>query len=88
MLDGDIVEIVVDRVNLEGTVNLVGHGANLFGATEGTRVLAGRPMRPDLGPDPALPAETRLWAALQQVSGGTWGGCVYDTDAIVKALGK
>jgi len=87
VLDGDIIEIVVDRVNLEGSVNLVGHGAELFGAAEAARVLAARPMRPDLEPDPALPPETRLWAALQQVSGGTWGGCVYDTDAILKALG-
>jgi xylonate dehydratase len=86
VLDGDIVEIVVDRANLEGSVNLVGHGADLFGAAEGERVLAARPMRPDLEADPALPPETRLWAALQQVSGGTWGGCVYDTDAILKAL--
>ena len=44
-------------------------------------------LRPDLAPDPALPPETRLWAALQQVSGGTWGGCVYDPGAILKALG-
>jgi putative YjhG/YagF family dehydratase len=85
--DGDVIEIVVDRVNLEGAVNLIGHGGDVFGAAEGTRVLAARPLRPDLAPDPALPAETRLWAALQQVSGGTWGGCVYDTDAILKALG-
>ncbi|HUE05606.1 MAG TPA: YjhG/YagF family D-xylonate dehydratase [Bryobacteraceae bacterium] len=87
VLDGDIIEIVVDRVHLEGSVNLVGHGTDFFGAAEGDRVLAARPLRPDLAPDPALPAETRLWAALQQVSGGTWGGCVYDTDAILKALG-
>ena len=88
VLDGDVIEIVVDRVNLEGSVNLVGHGADLFGAVEGERVLSARLMRPDLVPDPALPPETRLWAALQQVSGGTWGGCVYDTDAILKALGR
>ena len=76
----------MDRVNLEGSVNLIGHGADLFGAAEGERVLSARLMRPDLVPDLALPAETRLWAALQQVSGGTWGGCVYDTDAILNAL--
>jgi putative YjhG/YagF family dehydratase len=88
VLDGDVIEIVVDRVNLEGSVDLVGHGAELFGAAEGARVLAGRAMRPDLEADPALPPETRLWAALQQVSGGTWGGCVYDPAAILKALGR
>src|SRR5208282_5203072 len=60
VLDGDVIEIVVDRVNLEGSVNLVGHGADLFGAAEGERVLAARPMRRDLAPDPALPPETRL----------------------------
>jgi putative YjhG/YagF family dehydratase len=87
VLDGDVIQIAVDRVNLEGSVNLVGHGADLFGAAEGERVLSARPLRPDLAPDPALPPETRLWAALQHVSGGTWGGCVYDTDAILKALG-
>jgi hypothetical protein len=48
--------------------------------------LASRPIRPDLAPDPALPDATRIWAALQQVSGGTWGGCVYDADAIVAKL--
>jgi putative YjhG/YagF family dehydratase len=88
VLDGDVIEILVDRVNLEGSVNLIGHGADLFGAVEGERVLAARPPRPDLAPDPGLPPETRLWAALQQVSGGTWGGCVYDPDAILKALGR
>jgi dihydroxyacid dehydratase/phosphogluconate dehydratase len=86
VVDGDIIEIVVDRVNLEGSVNLIGNGGAVFGAAEGTRVLAARPPRPDLAPDPALPADTRLWAALQQASGGTWGGCVYDPDAILRAI--
>jgi hypothetical protein len=39
-----------------------------------------------LRPDPRLPDDTRLWAALQSVGGGTWGGCVYDVDAIVETL--
>jgi hypothetical protein len=68
-------------------VDLVGHGATMFGADEGTRVLAARPPRPDLAPDPELPDDTRLWAALQQASGGAWGGSVYDVDAVVRALG-
>ncbi len=29
---------------------------------------------------------TRLWAALQARSGGSWGGCVYDVDEIERAL--
>jgi putative YjhG/YagF family dehydratase len=86
VLDGDLIQIVVDRNRLEGSVDLVGHAGTVFGPEEGTRVLAARPPRPDLAPDPDLPADTRLWAALQQVGGGTWGGCVYDVDAIVAAL--
>jgi putative YjhG/YagF family dehydratase len=86
LLEGDRIEIVIDRVKLEGTINLVGTDGQIFGAEEGTRVLAGRPMRSDLAPDPALPSDTRLWAALQNISGGTWGGCVYDTEKIVRAL--
>jgi putative YjhG/YagF family dehydratase len=85
--DGDRIQIVIDRVRREGTVDLVGEGDNLFGAEEGGRILARRTPRPDLAPDADLPGDTRLWAALQQVSGGTWGGCVYDVDAIVGALG-
>ena len=53
---------------------------------EGAAVLAARPPHPDLAPDPDLPDDTRLWAALQQASGGTWGGCVYDVDRIVELL--
>jgi hypothetical protein len=66
----------------------VGEGEREFGAEEGTRVLAARPPRPDLAPDPDLPADTRLWAALQQAGGGTWGGCVYDVDAVVAAIAR
>jgi putative YjhG/YagF family dehydratase len=86
VLDGDLIEIVIDRNRLEGSVNLIGHGAARLGAEEGTRVLASRPPRPDLAPDPDLPDDTRLWAALQAVGGGTWGGCVYDVEAIIERL--
>ena len=53
---------------------------------EGAQVLARRTVRPDLACDPDLPDATRLWAALQRASGGTWGGCVFDVDAIVSRL--
>jgi putative YjhG/YagF family dehydratase len=84
--DGDVIQIVVDRVNLVGSIDLIGEGEKVYGPAEGTQVLAERTPRPDLAPHPALPADTRLWAALQQASGGTWGGCVYDVEAIVAAL--
>jgi putative YjhG/YagF family dehydratase len=84
--DGDLIEIVIDRINLEGSVNLVGADGVTFGAEEGARILSARPARTDLAPDPALPNDSRLWAALQNASGGTWGGCVYDADAIIATL--
>ena len=84
--DGDIIEIVIDRGCLEGTVNLVGAGDMMFGAEEGSRVLAQRAPRAGLKPDPALPDHTRLWAALQEISGGSWGGSVYDVEEIVRVI--
>jgi putative YjhG/YagF family dehydratase len=87
VLDGDRIEIEIDRNRLEGTVNLVGHGETEWGVAEGARVLTARKPRPDLAPDPDLPDDTRLWAALQAVSGGAWGGCIYDVDAILQKLG-
>lgn len=84
--DGDIIEITVDRVRLEGSVNLVGENGVNLGPEAGTRILAERRPRPDLAPDPKLPDETRLWAALQEASGGPWGGSVFDVDKIVSLL--
>jgi dihydroxyacid dehydratase/phosphogluconate dehydratase len=78
VLEGDLIEIVIDRINLTGTVNLVA----------GDVVLAQRSPRPDLASDPRLPADSKLWALLQNASGGTWGGCVFDVDAIEKRLGS
>ena len=87
VVEGDVIEIVVDTRQLQGSVNLVGHGEESFTPEEGARVLEQRRPRPDLAPEAELPDDTRLWAALQNVGGGTWGGCVYDVDAIVEALG-
>jgi putative YjhG/YagF family dehydratase len=84
--DGDLIRIVVDRNRLEGRVDLVGAGGVDVGPDEGDRLLATRAPRTDLAADPELSPDTRLWAALQQVGGGTWGGCVYDADAIADAL--
>ena len=88
ILEGDRIEIVVDRAALTGTVNLIGEAGEEFSADEGARRLAARSSRPDLAPHPDLPADTRLWAALVQASGGVWGGCVYDSDAIIDQLSR
>jgi dihydroxyacid dehydratase/phosphogluconate dehydratase len=85
--DGDLVQITVDRIGLKGQIDLVGKKDKRFDPEEGARVLAARPPHPGLEPAPGLPDDTRLWAALQNVSGGTWGGCVYDVDTILERLG-
>jgi len=86
VLEGDLIEITLDRKALHGSVNLVGEGSERFSPDEGERRLKARSPRSDLAPHPMLPSETKLWAALTQASGGTWGGCVYDTDSIVELL--
>ena len=84
--DGDLIRIVVDRNTNTGSVDFIGEGARKFSAEEGAAILASRPSRDDLKPHEKLPDDTRLWAALQAVSGGTWGGCVFDADAVMARL--
>ena len=86
--ESDTIQVIIDRVNLTGSIDLVGHAGQRYSPQEGAAVLASRPSHPDLAPDPDLPDDTRLWAALQNVGGGTWGGCVYDVDAIIDHLKK
>ncbi|HAA52199.1 MAG TPA: YjhG/YagF family D-xylonate dehydratase [Planctomycetaceae bacterium] len=86
VIDGDTLSITIDTNQLDGQINLVGEGDERFDAREGQSRLETRPLRPDLAADPDLPPETRLWALLQQLGGGTWGGCVYDPDALADAL--
>jgi len=84
--DGDLVRIRVDVAGLEGRVDYVGDASAPLTPEEGARVLAAREPHPGLAPHPQLPDDTRLWAALQEASGGTWGGAVYDVDRIVEVL--
>jgi len=84
--EGDRIEISINRNTLVGSVNLVGDAAGLHGVAWGDAELRQRGPRPDLQPDPLLPDDTKLWAVLQHASGGVWGGCVYDANAIAKRL--
>jgi dihydroxyacid dehydratase/phosphogluconate dehydratase len=84
--DGDIIEIILDRRNLEGTIHLMGTGEDDLSPQAGTNLLATRDSHPELAPHPRLPDDTRLWAALQAASGGTWAGCIYDVDKIIQLL--
>ncbi|MEQ1841380.1 MAG: YjhG/YagF family D-xylonate dehydratase [Verrucomicrobiales bacterium] len=75
--DGDTIRIEIDCRNMTGSDDYVGDIAGLMA----------RPTNEKLQPLPNVPDDTRLWAALQNVSGGTWGGCVYDVEAIIARLG-
>ena len=86
VLDGDIIRIRIDRNRNEASVDLVGEGEHRFTPDEGAKILTSRATRKELSPHPALPDDTRLWAALQHASGGTWAGCVYDVEQITATL--
>jgi len=84
--DDDVIEIVVDRRTLTGSVNLVASDGAALDPGAAAALLASRAPHPALAPDPELPDDTRLWAALQRASGGTWAGCVYDVERIEEVL--
>ena len=84
--DDDLIEIAIDRNTLTGRVDLVGAEGVPLDADACRELLRTRPPHPGLAPHPHLPADSRLWAALQRASGGTWAGCIYDVDRIVAAL--
>jgi len=86
ILNEDLIRIRIDIQRLEGTVDFAGEQQRRFTPEEGAAILARRKPRADLAPHPNLPEDTRLWAALQLASGGTWTGCVYDAEKILAAL--
>lgn len=75
--DGDTIRLRIDTQALEGSVDVV---------SVSTAELAARTLHPQLRVDERVPADTRLWAALQNVSGGSWGGCVHDVARIETLL--
>lgn len=72
--DGDLVRIRIDTRKLEGSLEFIGEG------------LDQRERNPIFAPHASLPDDTRIWAALQNACGGSWGGCVFDADTIVARL--
>jgi putative YjhG/YagF family dehydratase len=84
----DFLRIEIDLKRCQGSIDLIGEGAERFRPAEGAERLARRKSRPDLAANPGLPQDTRLWAALQLAGGGTWSGCVYDPEQIIEALAR
>lgn len=84
--NGDLIRVIIDTANLTGSIDLVAVESGQADAVAADRELQTRACRADLCPDPGLPDDTRLWAILQQASGGTAGGCVYDVDRISQVM--
>ncbi len=84
--DDDLIRIEINRATLEATVNFVGCDGKEFSPEIGAAILEARSPHPNLREDERMPSDSRLWAALQKVSGGTWGGCVYDVERIIQVL--
>ncbi|MGK0240258.1 MAG: dihydroxyacid dehydratase/phosphogluconate dehydratase, partial [Candidatus Pelagisphaera sp.] len=76
---GDTIRIEIDTRKLEGSINVV---------TEDDSAFDNRPRHPDLIANPNVPTDTRLWATLQNASGGSWAGCIYDADRIAELIEK
>ncbi|WP_412933377.1 YjhG/YagF family D-xylonate dehydratase [Lederbergia ruris] len=83
---GDWISVEINLQTLEGRLNFVGEGNQRFSPEEGMSILSKRSPHPNLAADPDLPDDTRLWAALQSVSGGTWKGSIYDVERIIETL--
>ena len=84
--DGDRIEIVIDQKNLRGEINFIGTASEKLSPEEASRVLSNREPHPGLRPNESLPDDTRLWAALQNASGGIWAGCIYEVDKIIEII--
>jgi putative YjhG/YagF family dehydratase len=84
--DGDEIDIVIDRNTLEGHIDLIAADGRELAPPEAARLLSQRSPHPNLHAHAKLPDDSRLWAALQQVGGGVWNGCVYDVDRIVAVI--
>lgn len=86
IVDNDLIQIEIDTKNLSGSINFVGSLEEKLDFQKAEQILKERYPNDKLQADPRLHADTKLWAALQNISGGTWGGCVFDTEKIIKTL--
>ena len=84
--DGDLIRIEIDRINLQGSIDFIGTENEELESDQAKITLDAREVNPEIKPDTRLHADTKLWAALQNISGGAWGGCVYDTEKILETI--
>jgi xylonate dehydratase len=86
--DGDMVEIYLDTRSLMGSIDMVGEGGVAVSAAAGDDILARRARREDLEVDVNMPDYIRQWALVQHISGGPWGGCIEDYDALDRIVNR
>ena len=76
LIDGDQIKIEINKDHCVGRIDYIGN----------VEAFQKRPMNPNLREDPNMPESVKLWAALQNTGGGTWGGCVPNVGEIIKKL--
>ena len=76
LIDGDQIKIEINKDHCVGRIDYIGD----------VEAFQKRPMNPNLREDPNMPESVKLWAALQNTGGGTWGGCVPNVGEIIKKL--
>ena len=64
----------------------MGVNENKLSPEQALKTLEARAPNENLKPDVRLHADTHLWATLQNISGGTWGGAVYDSQKIIEVI--
>ena len=74
--DGDLIRVEINKNKCLGTIDYLGD----------ISAFRDRPIHPDVREDINLPKSVKLWAALQNTGGGTWGGCVPNVDEVIKKL--
>ena len=74
--DGDKIKIEINKDHCVGRIDYI----------DNVEAFQKRPMNPNLREDPNMPESVKLWAALQNTGGGTWGGCVPNVGEIIKKL--
>ncbi len=84
--DGDFIRIEIDREKLCGSINFIGSENQKLDENSAMTELNNRKLNQELCHDPRIHNDTRLWATLQNVGGGAWGGCIYDTDKIIETI--
>jgi putative YjhG/YagF family dehydratase len=84
VVDGDKIQVYVNRPQLEASIDLVIHHDGHWSVERGSQVLQGRETRNDLMIDPRCPEEVIQFGLSTE---SAWKGCVADTAGLARLMG-